>query len=57
MFRHKLWEPISIFASVPALTRSGYIGVKVWIYKGEVFSKEEDKKGEVVGNKKLVEGT
>jgi len=23
------------FASVPALTRSGYIGVKVWIYKGE----------------------
>ena len=24
------------FASVPALTRSGFIGVKVWIYKGEV---------------------
>ncbi len=23
------------FASVPALTRSGFIGVKVWIYKGE----------------------
>lgn len=23
------------YAQVPALTRSGYIGVKVWIYKGE----------------------
>lgn len=23
------------FAQVPALTKSGYIGVKVWIYKGE----------------------
>ena len=23
------------FASVPALTRSGFIGIKVWIYKGE----------------------
>lgn len=23
------------YASVPALTRSGYIGVKVWIYRGE----------------------
>ncbi len=29
------------FASVPALTRSGFIGVKVWIYKGE---KEEGEK-------------
>ncbi len=28
------------FASVPALTRSGYVGIKVWIYKGE---KEENK--------------
>jgi len=27
------------FASVPALTRSGYIGVKVWIYKGDIFIK------------------
>jgi small subunit ribosomal protein S3 len=27
------------YASVPALTRSGFIGVKVWIYKGE---KEEE---------------
>lgn len=23
------------FASYPALTRSGYVGIKVWIYKGE----------------------
>ncbi|KKU94857.1 30S ribosomal protein S3 [Candidatus Amesbacteria bacterium RIFCSPLOWO2_02_FULL_48_11] len=23
------------YAAVPALTRSGYIGIKVWIYKGE----------------------
>ncbi|KKU15122.1 MAG: 30S ribosomal protein S3 [Microgenomates group bacterium GW2011_GWC2_45_8] len=24
------------YAQVPALTRSGYVGIKVWIYKGEV---------------------
>jgi small subunit ribosomal protein S3 len=24
------------YAKVPALTRSGYVGIKVWIYKGEV---------------------
>ncbi len=29
------------FASVPALTRSGFVGVKVWIYKGEVQEKKE----------------
>lgn len=29
------------FATVPALTRSGFIGVKVWIYKGEVQGKKE----------------
>ena len=23
------------YASIPALTRSGYVGIKVWIYKGE----------------------
>ena len=23
------------YASYPALTKSGYVGVKVWIYKGE----------------------
>ena len=29
------------FASVPALTRSGFIGVKVWIYKGEIQKTKE----------------
>ncbi len=24
------------YAEVPALTRSGYVGIKVWIYKGEI---------------------
>jgi len=23
------------YAQVPALTRSGYVGIKVWIYRGE----------------------
>lgn len=27
------------YAQVPALTRSGYVGVKVWIYKGEKQTK------------------
>jgi small subunit ribosomal protein S3 len=27
------------YASYPSLTKSGYIGVKVWIYKGEVTGK------------------
>jgi len=27
------------FAHVPALTRSGYVGIKVWIYKGEKHTK------------------
>lgn len=27
------------YAQVPALTKSGYIGVKVWIYKGEIQTK------------------
>lgn len=31
-----------------AHTTYGAIGVKVWIYKGEIFEKEEMKKGEVV---------
>ncbi len=39
------------YARGAANTTYGVIGLKVWIYKGEVFSKEEDKKGEVVGNK------
>lgn len=25
------------YHSIPALTRSGYVGIKVWIYKGEVL--------------------
>ena len=35
-----------------ARTTYGAIGVKVWIYRGEVFKKEESKKGEVVGRTK-----
>ena len=31
---HTLRQDID-FASVPALTKSGYVGVKVWINKGE----------------------
>jgi small subunit ribosomal protein S3 len=36
-----------------AQTTYGTIGIKVWIYKGEVFKKEtkKEEKGEVVGNK------
>jgi len=29
------------FASVAALTRSGFIGVKVWVYKGEIQGSKE----------------
>ncbi|MBD3248177.1 30S ribosomal protein S3 [Candidatus Falkowbacteria bacterium] len=32
-----------------AKTTYGTIGIKVWIYRGEVFSKGKDKKGEVIG--------
>lgn len=41
------------YANGTAYTTYGTIGIKVWIYKGEVFEKEkkEDKKGEVVGKK------
>ena len=31
------------YAEAEALTTYGIIGVKVWIYKGEVFSKEKNK--------------
>jgi small subunit ribosomal protein S3 len=31
------------YASVTAYTTYGTIGIKVWIYKGEVFEKEKDK--------------
>lgn len=37
------------YARGAARTIYGAIGIKVWIYKGEVFKKEEEKKGEVVG--------
>jgi len=35
-----------------ASTTYGAIGIKVWIYRGEIFSKDENKKGEVVGRRK-----
>jgi len=34
-----------------ANTTYGVIGVKVWIYKGHKFDKDEERKGEVVGKK------
>ena len=34
-----------------ARTTYGAIGIKVWIYKGDRFEKEEDSRGKVVGNK------
>jgi len=41
------------FAKVTAKTTYGAIGIKLWIYKGEVFKKEtETAKGEVVGGQK-----
>ncbi len=39
------------YARGAAFTTYGAIGVKVWIYRGEIFAKEEDKKGEIVGEK------
>jgi small subunit ribosomal protein S3 len=41
------------FAKATAKTTYGTIGIKLWIYKGDVFKKEtETAKGEVVGEKK-----
>lgn len=40
------------YARGAAHTTYGMIGVKVWIYRGEIFSKEEYRKGEVVGKKR-----
>ena len=40
------------FAKVTAHTTYGAIGIKFWIYKGDVFKKEEAVKGEIVGSKK-----
>ena len=40
------------FAKATAKTTYGAIGIKLWIYKGDVFKKEsETAKGEVVGEK------
>lgn len=36
------------YANVPAFTTYGAIGVSVWIYKGQVFEKEPEPKGEDV---------
>jgi len=41
------------YARGTAHTTYGSIGVKVWIYKGEIFNKDQElKKGEVVGKEK-----
>ena len=34
-----------------ASTTYGAIGVRVWIYKGEIFNKKKEEKGEVVGQR------
>lgn len=39
------------YARGAAHTTYGAIGIKVWIYRGEIFSKEENKTGDVVGRK------
>jgi small subunit ribosomal protein S3 len=39
------------YARGVANTTYGAIGIKVWIYKGDKFKKEEEKTGEVVGKK------
>lgn len=36
------------YARGVASTTFGSIGIKVWIYKGEVFEKDQDKKGELI---------
>jgi small subunit ribosomal protein S3 len=41
------------YARSHARTPYGSIGIKVWIYKGEVFEKDKDDKGEVVGKGNL----
>lgn len=40
------------FAKVTARTTYGAIGIKFWIYKGDIFKKEEAGKGEIVGEAK-----
>jgi len=39
------------YCRVAANTTYGAIGVKVWIYKGEIFNKQKEEKGEVVGGR------
>lgn len=39
------------YARGSAATTYGAVGIKVWIYKGDKFDKQEDRKGEVVGKK------
>lgn len=39
------------YARGVANTTYGAIGIKVWIYKGDKFSKEEEKSGEVIGKR------
>ena len=38
------------YARGAAHTTYGAIGIKVWIYKGEVFAKDKERKGEVIAN-------
>lgn len=40
------------FAKTTARTTYGAIGIKFWIYRGDIFKKEEAGKGEIVGEKK-----
>ncbi|MFA6171064.1 MAG: 30S ribosomal protein S3 [Patescibacteria group bacterium] len=40
------------YARGTAFTTYGAIGIKVWIYRGEVFKKADNGKGEVVGRRK-----
>lgn len=39
------------YARGAARTTYGAIGVKVWIYKGDIFGDKEERKGEVVGQR------
>jgi len=38
------------YARGAARTTYGAIGIKVWVYKGEVFEKDKTAKGEVIEN-------
>lgn len=39
------------YARGVAHTTYGSIGIKVWIYRGEIFSKDNNKKGEIIGKR------